>query len=93
MEEINSEYFNETKTIVTQLNNPQLSNQTQLEKEKEKLKSNFNNILNGISSLEELNVLKKCFSTFLPTLTALKNNVDKQPFKNVSSQVSPQKIK
>jgi len=34
-------------------------------------------MFDGISNMEELNVLKKCFATAIPTLAALKNDSDK----------------
>lgn len=75
---------NETSTIISQLNNPNVSNQSTFQIEKDKFKLNFEKIFDGISNLEELNVLKKCFVTAIPTLAALKNDSDKQPLQKLS---------
>jgi len=57
-----------------------------LANEKYKVRLYFNTILNGISSSEELEILKN----------ALRSNADSQPYKNLKlshSQTSPNKLK
>lgn len=49
---------NETTTIISQLNNLKISNQFNFQIEKDKFKLNFEKMLDGISNLEELNVLQ-----------------------------------
>lgn len=84
----------ETANIVSQLNNHNiLTNQTCLQSEKENLRLKFENVLDNISSIKELNVLKKCFSTVEPTLISLRKHSVQPTFKKMTSQISPTKKK
>lgn len=79
---------NETTVVVSQSNS--------LETEKDQIQLQFNDVLNGISSKEQLNVFKKTLSFAMPTVAAVKNNADKQPFKNLKPlccKPSPNKLK
>lgn len=60
----NNEHNNETTIIVSQLNN---STEPSTETEKDEVILYFNNILVGISSSEELGILKKCLTSVTPT--------------------------
>lgn len=91
----NIERNNETTIIVSQLNNSTKPS-NDLVTEKDKVRLYFNNILDGISSSEELGILKKCLSSVTPTINALRSNSDSQPFKNLTPshhQTSPNKLK
>jgi len=46
-------------------------------------------VLNEISTIEELNVLKKSFLPIIPTLTAIRNNSNTPTLKRKTSQTSP----
>lgn len=72
----------ETTIIVSQLNNEKISNQSIFQIEKEKFKLHFEKMFNKISNMEELKILKECFSVAIPTLIALQNNAGIQPFKS-----------
>jgi len=48
--------------MLSQLNNSAISNQPSLELEKRKLQESFNKVLNEISTIEELNILKNFFT-------------------------------
>ncbi|KAE9523217.1 hypothetical protein AGLY_016384 [Aphis glycines] len=50
-------------------------------------------MLNTVSSLDELDVMKKCLSSAQPTLLALRNNIHKKPLKKISSNISPKNKK
>jgi len=50
-------------------------------------------MLNNVSNLDELNVLKKCLSSAQPTLQALRNNINKKPLKKMSLNISPKNYK
>jgi len=92
MEENNKE--NETVSIVCQLNNTEVIQKVDnLIHEKQKLKNIFDTMLNTVSSLDELDVLKKCLSSAQPTLLALRNNIHKKPLKKKSSNISPKNKK
>lgn len=81
---------NETDSIVSQLNNKEIITEiSDLQCEKQKFRQHFDTIFNNISSIEELNVLKKCLLSAESTLTAVKNNVNKTPLKKMSSKISP----
>lgn len=54
---------------------------------------NLNCKLMKRSNLEELNILKKCFSTAIPTLTSLKNNFDEQSSNKLLVKTSSNKFK
>jgi len=85
---------NETVSIVSQLNNTEVIHKVDnLEHEKQKIKNIFDTILHTVSSLEELDVLNKCLSFAQPTLLALRNNMNKKPFKKISLNISPKKEK
>jgi len=80
---------------MSQLNNSAKPS-NDLANEKNKVRLYFNNILDGISSSEELGILKKCHSSVTPTLNALRSNADSQKFKNLTPshlQTSPNKLK
>lgn len=63
---------NEIISIVSQLNNTEVIHEVDnLEEEKPKFKNIIDTMLNTVSSLEELDVLKKCLSSAQPTLLAL----------------------
>jgi len=92
MEENNKK--NETVSIVCQLNNTEVIQEVDnLVHEKQKLKNIFDTMLNTVSSLDELGVLKKCLSSAQPTLLALRNNIHKKPLKKISSNISPKNKK
>ncbi|KAE9530123.1 hypothetical protein AGLY_011585 [Aphis glycines] len=75
---------NETVSIVCQLNNTEVIQEVDnLVHEKQKLKNIFDTMLNTVSSLDELDVLKKCSSSAQPTLLTLGNNYYKKPFKKI----------
>ncbi|XP_008188185.1 uncharacterized protein LOC103310726 [Acyrthosiphon pisum] len=61
MPNTDGEHNNETSNILSQLNNSAITSQLSLELEKRKLQESFNKVLNEISTIEELNVLKKLF--------------------------------
>jgi len=85
---------NETVNIISQLNNTEVIHEVDnLEHEKQKFKNIFDTMLHTVSSLEELDVLKKCLSSAQPTLLALRNNINKKPFKKMSINISPKNKK
>lgn len=59
---------------------------------KRKISSEIKKVFNNISSLEELYVLKKCFSAEELTLTTLRRYLEQPTFKKMSSHISPTKI-
>ncbi|CAH1722529.1 unnamed protein product [Aphis gossypii] len=83
------EHDNETSNIVCQLNNSTITSQHSLELEKRKVQESFNKMLNEISTIEELNVLKKSFLPIIPTLTAIRNKSNTTNLKSKTSQTSP----
>jgi len=50
-------------------------------------------MLHTVSSLEELDVLKKFLSSAQPTLLAVRNNINKKLFKKISLKISPKNKK